>query len=396
MINLRRLMKHLREIGEIGKTDNGGITRLAFSKEYTQALTQLEELCAKKGYTPHIDAVGNLFCSYNPSGAEDFIMVGSHLDTVKNGGLYDGALGIFTALEVLDSLKEEQIPLRHGIVVAAFQAEEGSEMGGTFGSRTICSRTEYTKALEEKLRTYNLTFSHLRQSEMDFSHIKAFLELHIEQGQVLEHNQKDLGIVDGIVGITRYDIVLHGTSNHAGTTPMKLRDDPVKSLPCLLEKLYLTADKYEHPFVMTVGDILVSPGMYNIIPAQVLVKVEVRDMEQNNIDEFFREINGYLHTLSLRYEMVKNIEKPSVRLNPDLITLLQDVAKEKGYPAMVLSSGAGHDAKELSHIVPTAMIFVPSVGGVSHSPKEWTKEEHIALGAQYLQEVLVKWDEVNP
>lgn len=394
MVQLQRLMKNLHDIGEIGKTGQHGITRLAFSKNYFEALNQLEKLCREKGYETHKDKVGNLFFTYNPSHAKDILLLGSHLDTVKEGGLYDGALGIFTALEVMDSLRESQVSLRHGITVVAFNAEEGSELGGTFGSRTVCGRNEYTEEFVEKLSKYHLSIDDLYDCKIDFTNIKVFLELHIEQGSVLDQKNFDLAVVDGIVGITRYDILLSGTANHAGTTPMAFRDDPMKNIPEVLNKLYETAHNYADPFVMTVGDIQVSPGMYNVIPSQVRIKVEVRDMDQKNIDSYFQEIRSFLEQSKIKYELIKNIEKPSVHLNKKIIKILLDVAKEKQFHFTILSSGAGHDAKELSHVVPTAMIFVPSVEGISHSPNEFTREKQIEIGANYLQDVVIKLDEV--
>ena len=394
MINIKRLMENLESIGNIGREDDKGISRLAFSNEYYKAIERLESLAKSKGFKTNADSIGNLTIEYNPDNIDEFILLGSHLDTVKNGGLYDGALGVFVALEILETIVENDISLKHGIKIMAFNAEEGSEMGGTFGSRTICNRNNLSDdSLADKLKNYDLTINDLKNSVVDLSHVKAFLELHIEQGGVLDTNGLDIGVVNGIVGITRYDLKIYGEANHAGTTPMALRDDPIKKLSYVLDKMYEISDRFPHPFVMTIGNIVVTPGMYNIIPNCAELKIEVRDLKQDNIDKFFNSLNEYLKKSNLHYSLIKNIEKPSVQLDKNIVNTFVQVLEETKLKFLIMSSGAGHDAKELSHIVPTGMLFVPSIGGVSHSPEEYTSEEQIEIGTKVLLQALLKLDE---
>lgn len=392
MINIDRLLKNLKDIGEIGKgLDGRGISRLAFSKEYFEALERLNNLAKSKGLSTEVDKVGNLFITYNPKNADKYIMFGSHLDTVRNGGLYDGALGIFSGFEIIETLIEKKHELNHGIILACFNAEEGSEMGGTFGSRSICGNNLINEDFEKNLKNYSLTVEDVKKCEKDFSNIVAFLEIHIEQGGTLENENYDVGIVDGIVGITRYNILIKGTANHAGTTPMNLRDDPIRKLPEILNKLYKEAEKFSQPFVMTVGDIVVKPGMYNVIPGSVEILTEVRDLSQTNIDEFYDEIKDYVKSES-NIEIVKNIEKPAVKLSESIIEIMVSTAKRNNYNYKVMSSGAGHDAKEISKKVPTAMIFIPSINGISHSPEEYSKPEDIESGANLFYDCLISID----
>ncbi|WP_083635537.1 hydantoinase/carbamoylase family amidase [Peptoniphilus porci] len=389
-MNFERFYGNLEKFAGVGRAEDGGITRLAFSKEYYESIEGLEKYAADKGIQTRRDKVGNLFFIYNPNNSSKFIMLGSHMDTVKSGGLYDGALGAITALEVLETIKENKVESKYGIIAVAFNAEEGSEMGGTFGSRTITGRNNLNdEGLKSKLKKYNLTIGDLEDSIIDFKKILCFLELHIEQGGVLEHEGLDIGVVDGIVGITRYNITINGSANHAGTTPMKLRNDPIKKLPKVLEKLYELADGYNHPFVMTVGDILVKPGMYNIIPKEAEILIEVRDLNQNNIDTFFKDVYEYLDTEIKDYTFVKNVEKPSVILDKELMKLAESKAEKLGFKYKVMSSGAGHDAKEISHLVPTSLIFVPSKDGISHSPKEFTEKEDLKKGINLIYEMVV-------
>lgn len=387
MINIKRLITNLEKFGNIGK-GHEGISRTAFSPAYFQSLNELEDYASKNNFKTKIDKVGNLFIEYNPNNKEDYILIGSHLDTVKDGGLYDGALGIFSGLEVLETLRDNKDVLNYGIKLVAFNAEEGSEMGGTFGSRTICGRNNYNEDLENKLKNYSLKIEDLRECEMDFSNIKCFLELHIEQGAVLEDEKLDIGIVDGIVGITRYDLTIKGMSNHAGTTPMHLRDDPIKKLPKVINYLYQSASNYEQPFVMTIGDIRVHPGMYNVIPNRAKLLIETRDLNQKNIDTYFSDLKNYLDENNLDYVLEKTIEKPSVLLDKDLMSTIEKCSKDLNLKYKIMSSGAGHDAKELSHLVKTAMIFVPSAKGISHSYKEYTSVEDIEKGTNLFYSVI--------
>ncbi|WP_138160561.1 Zn-dependent hydrolase [Peptoniphilus catoniae] len=388
-MNAERFMNNLKTIAGIGRNDLNGIDRLAFSPYYYQALKELEKYLKERDFQTRVDAIGNLFVTYNPDNKDEFIMLGSHLDTVKNGGLYDGALGVFAGLEALESIKEKGLKLNYGLILAVFNAEEGSEMGGTFGSRTICGRNDFSdKGFEERLKKYDLTLEDIRACKINFDNIKAFIELHIEQGPTLYNESIDIGVVNGIVGITRYDLKVFGESNHAGTTMMKYRNDPIKKLPKIIKELFDLADEYEDPFVMTIGDIKVVPGMYNVIPREANLFIEVRDMSQDNINKFFEKLGKFLSDEKFDYSLEKMIEKPSVKLDKNIMSLIEKSAQDLKLSYKEMSSGAGHDAKEISHLVPTGMIFVPSVDGISHSPKEYTKEEDLEKGVRLLIEFL--------
>lgn len=389
-MNFERFYENLNKFGRIGDLGDKGINRLAFSKEYYESINMIELYAKDKGFETKQDEVGNLFITYNPNDSEKLLMVGSHMDTVKSGGLYDGALGAVAALEVIESLKDNDVIGDYGVIAVAFNAEEGSEMGGTFGSRTICNRNNLEDPeLIKKLVHYDLEIKDLEESAINFEKIVGFLELHIEQGGVLEDKNLDIGVVDGIVGITRYNITLKGEANHAGTTPMNLRKDPIRKLPSTINKLYEISKKYEHPFVMTVGDIRVKPGMYNIIPSDIEILIEVRDMSQENIDEFFVEVKLFLENEINDFGIVKNVEKPSVLLDKGYMNIVSNNCERLGYKYQVMSSGAGHDAKEMSHLVPTSLIFIPSVNGISHSPKEYTTPDQLKKGINVLYETVI-------
>lgn len=384
-MNFERFYENLNKFGKIGDQKENGISRLAFSREYYESIEMLDEYSRSKGFETKQDKVGNLFITYNPMNVDKFLLIGSHMDTVKSGGLYDGAMGVIAALEVIESLKDNNITGDSGVIAVAFNAEEGSEMGGTFGSRTICNRNNLEDPeLKNKISNYNLEVKDLEDCIINFNKIVGFLELHIEQGGVLENNKMDIGVVDGIVGITRYNITIKGEANHAGTTPMNLRNDPIRSLPEVINKLFEIASEYTHPFVMTIGDIRVKPGMYNIIPSEVEILIEVRDMLQDNIDEFFDKIKKFLENEIKDFDLVCNVEKPSVLLDKKYMEIVSKNCESLGYNYQVMSSGAGHDAKEISHLVPSSLIFVPSINGISHSPKEYTTPEQLKKGINVL------------
>lgn len=396
-INKTRFMNNLKAIGEIGKIDDAGITRLAFSDEYSIALDKLEKLMIDAGLEVKRDKVGNLY-GKRPGICEGLgcIMSGSHLDTVKNGGLYDGNLGIIAALEVINTLNDNNIQTKHPIEVVAFNAEEGSEMGGTFGSRVMTGRQNLEeKRIEEKLALYNLTVDDVKDSIRNTGEIAAFLELHIEQGGYLENNKLNIGIVDGIVGITRYLVKIKGEANHAGTTPMDLRRDALVAASKMIVKIDEIAQSYSNPFVATVGSIEAFPGSVNVIPGEVHFWIEMRDLEQDKIIQAVKRLKEYANALNgFEVEFQLNVDKPSKKTNEEINKVTEKVCMDKNIKYTVMSSGAGHDAKELVYKVPTSMIFVPSKNGISHSPNEFTDENDLEIGVEVLASTILELDKI--
>lgn len=394
-VNNDRFMHNLKSIGEIGIEEGAGITRLAFSKEYYIALNQLEKLFLESGLEVHMDKVGNLF-GVRPGkikGAPS-ILTGSHLDTVKNGGLYDGNLGVIAALEVVNILNDNNVETNHPIEIVAFNAEEGSEMGGTFGSRVITGRQNLEEqGIDAKLALYDLTMDDVKDSIRNENEFAAFLELHIEQGGYLEKNNLNIGIVDGIVGITRYKIRVIGEANHAGTTPMDLRKDALVAASKMITYIDEIAKTYPNPFVATVGQIQAFPGSVNVIPGEVEFWIELRDLNQDSIEDAMckiKEFGNSLDGFEIDYDL--NVNKPSMLTNDMINKIMEDICKDKNIKYTVMSSGAGHDAKELVYKVPTTMIFVPSKDGISHSPHEFTREVDLVKGVELLANTILEID----
>lgn len=395
-IDIERLKKNIIKIGSIGRDDTGGISRLAFSEEYNKAAEELKRLFEDNGLKTEIDKIGNVIGIREGKLDIPSIMIGSHLDTVKNGGLYDGALGIFAGLECISTLNDKDIKTNHPIKLVAFNAEEGSEMGGTFGSRVfIGTQNLKEEKLENKLTNYGLRINDLKESMIDSKDVKIFLELHIEQGGYLEQNNIKIGVVNGIAGITRYSINIKGEANHAGTTPMDLRKDALTMAADLLLKIDHISKSIGSPFVSTVGQLSIKPGAVNVIPGEVEFVLEMRDMDRKNIDYLMDEIIKYTNTMDeFQFKFDLLIDKPNVNTDPHITNVIAEICRNKRIEFDIMASGAGHDAKEMAAKVPIGMIFVPSKGGISHSPLEFTSWEDIENGTEVLLETILNLDDL--
>lgn len=394
-INFERFMTNLKIIGEIGINQENGIDRLAFSDKYYEALEKLSEIMLKENIDVKKDRIGNISGLRNGiKKNKKTIMIGSHLDTVKNGGLYDGNLGVISSLEIILSLNDNKKNLNHPIEILAFNAEEGSEMGGTFGSRVMTGRQNINeKGIEEKLSVYGLNIEDIKKSEKKMDDKLCFVELHIEQGGILEKNNCSIGIVTGIVGINRYKIIINGEANHAGTTPMSLRRDAMTGAAKLITFINEEAFKYGESFVATVGNIKVFPGAVNVIPGKVEFLLEVRDMEEENIVSFVKKVEKYSNKLiGSEVEFIQTVNKPSMEMDTKLNKILEKICKKNNINYILITSGAGHDAKEFANKIPTTMIFVPSCKGISHSPKEYTEEKDIEIGVNLFYDFILEID----
>ena len=393
-INMKRLMSNLHEIGEIGKTEEG-YNRIEFSREYFRAAETFLDKLKKLGLKAWIDEVGNVIGEKAGRYPElPYIIIGSHLDTVKNGGLYDGNLGVMCALECMELLAENETVTDHTIRIAAFNAEEGLRLGGTFGSIAVFGTGNIEKENNlEELPEVGLTMENIRNSKWEENKIGAYLELHREQGNQLIKKGKTIGIVNGIVGIERYRIKINGESNHGGTTSMESRKDAVKTAGELITYMYSLCEKYPHPFVFTIGDIKISPACYNVIPEYAELFVEIRDMKRENIYSFIADIKEF----SKRYkdteiEFIHVLEKYPYVLDENIRNIIEKVCIKNNISYMELSSGAGHDAMCVPEDKPAAMIFVPSENGISHNKMEFTSESDIEMGTLTMFETLLEMD----
>ncbi|MBP2656414.1 MAG: amidase, hydantoinase/carbamoylase family [Firmicutes bacterium] len=396
-INEERLIKVIEEIGNIGAQPENGITRLAYSEEYSQAVALLSRRMREAGLEVRTDGIGNLYgLRRGKSDNLPVILIGSHLDTVKNGGLYDGNLGVCAALELIRVMNENDVWTKHPIEIVAFTAEEGDTYGGTFGSRVITGLQDVDAAwLLERLKDNGITRQDMIDSKRDMSEICAFLELHIEQGGALEMKRRRIGIVSGIAGISRCHITVRGETNHAGTTPMALRKDALLATAKLINQIDIISRQIGDPFVSTVGVLSLKPGFINVIPGEVEMTLEMRDLEQSRIEDALgriRQTASKIENAEIEIELA--IEKPPVKTDERIIELMEYICRESAISYQVMPSGAGHDAKALAQFVPTGMLFIPSIGGKSHCKEEISTSNDIVLGTEVLLKTVLALDKV--
>lgn len=393
-VNIKRLMARLHEIGEIGKTDKG-YNRIEFSREYFKAAEIFLGWLKNLNFNAWIDKVGNVIGERPGSNPElPYIIIGSHLDTVRDGGLYDGNLGVMAALECMEILNEKNIETRHPVRIVAFNAEEGLRLGGTFGSIAVFGTGDIEKENNlEELPRLGITMEDILNSKWENERIGAYLELHIEQGDKLYKKNKDIGIVNGIVGIDRYRIKIYGQANHGGTTSMESRKDAVKTTGELLNYMYSLVSRYPDPFVFTVGDIKVSPACYNVVPEYVELFVEIRDLNQDNINSFIKETEEYSKKYKdTKTEFIHVLEKKPYMLDESIRGIIRNQCEKNNISYMEMSSGAGHDAMCVPEDKPAAMIFVPSKDGISHNKNEFTPEFYIEKGTLLMFMALLEID----
>lgn len=391
------VMTLLTTIAAPGRNSDGSYTRPCYSPAYFQALDIVEAEMQSLGMDTSRDGAGNL-CGRLP-GTDPHaktIVLGSHMDTVPNGGLLDGAYGVAGALAVLHDLRADGIALRHSVEVYAFNAEEANPMGGSFGSRAVTGLVSPDQlGLADALAPYGHSVEEILACRRDFSHAKAYLELHIEQGARLEQQALDIGVVNGISSIVRYHVTAHGESNHAGTTPMSVRKDAMVAMAQLIVQADVACRALDDTLVLTVGTIACQPGSANVIANQVDCTFEMRHMHPEVTDDLIAQIRHLASGIGA-FTIVQTIDKPSVLCDAHLIAVLNQAAQDLNISHIIMPSGAGHDANPMSHVLPVGMIFVPSHQGLSHCGAEWTAPHHLDQGVAVLrQSVLVLDAEVE-
>lgn len=403
-INLKRMLSDFSTIISYTKSPNNGCTRFSYSDEDRQARNYLFSQIEKLGLSVKIDAVGNIRATYGKEIDKPSIMIGSHIDTVENGGKYDGLTGVLTALETIRVLKEEQVNLHRPIELIIFAEEEGSNFGITMlGSKVLTGQYGLT-ALQtitngagdsayDVIKKFGLDVERTGKDILGKDEINAMIELHIEQGAVLETQQQSIGIVQAIAGMKTFKITLKGESNHAGTTPMNLRQDPLAGAASIISHIRKAAKTQALPTtVATVGKITCQPNMPNVIPQKVEFYVDVRDVETKGIDIIANEIREKVNAVADEDKLHSNIEligaSDPVTLSPRIIQVIEEIASKRDYNYMKMNSGAVHDAAMMTDLTDVGMIFIPSMGGKSHCPEEYTSNADIKLGGDLLLHVV--------
>lgn len=391
---MSEIQKNLEIFANIGRLKTQkGINRVFGSQEYRLAAEKMKEYFSGLSMDSYIDSVGNVHgIYYGKNRGQGEILVGSHLDTVKEGGVFDGLLGIVAGAECVRRMIKEQRQPAYDIHLIATNGEEGNELGGTFGSRCLTGEVDLSdRTFLHKASGYGLDAEKLKAAEYDFSKAKYYLELHIEQGPFLERQGKKIGIVTGIVGLQRYHIHLSGMSNHSGTTMMEYRKDALVAA----SKLILFADelarKYPDHFVATTQRFNVYPNSLAVINGEADLVLECRSSREEFMESYMEEIRSFCRDLKeVSVTVEPMVRKAPVLTDDILIKESSLICSEKQIPFGLMPSGATHDGNMFAHKVPIGMIFVPSKGGISHSPEEWTQPEDCELGAEVLYQLLIR------
>jgi N-carbamoyl-L-amino-acid hydrolase len=400
-ISEARLMARLSELAAIGATADGSCCRLALTDEDKAGRDLVVRRMRELGLQVRVDPIGNIFGLRR--GAEDSepVMTGSHIDTVRTGGRYDGNLGVLGGLEVVQVLNEAGIVTRRPLVVGVFTDEEGARFqpdmlgslvyaGGMPLAQAYAAADNDGKLLRDELAR----IGYLGDAPLPLYRPHAFVELHIEQGPVLDAEGVVIGAVENLQGISWQEVKIDGQSNHAGTTPMRLRHDAGYCAAAIGHFLrHLTRDIGGNQ-VATMGSLTLHPGLINVIAARAKVTVDLRNTDEALLREAERRFAQFLGRLAAE-EGVRIEAKSLARFEPvtfdrGVADLVTRTAGRLGHSCRPMTSGAGHDAQMMARICPTAMIFVPSVKGISHNPAEHTEPAHLAAGADVLLHTLLE------
>jgi N-carbamoyl-L-amino-acid hydrolase len=406
LVDGTRLVARLAELGAIGRTPSGATTREAYGIEDVAARTVVAGWMREAGLTVTVDAAANLIGRHGAdAGRSRWLVTGSHLDTVVEAGTLDGAYGVVAAVEVADALARSGRRLRHDLVVVAFANEEGARgTDGMVGSRALMGEVGPAElatpdddgvTLADRLATAGGDPAAVPAAAWDPSSVAAFVELHVEQGPVLDSSGTVLGVVTGITGRQGVDIEIRGAANHAGTTPMDLRADAVTAAAEVVLAIEALA-RAGAVRVATCGHLQVTPNVRNVVPGRVQVSAEVRDQDPAVLAAIRPVIEATVREVAARRGMSAQVEwgqyVAPIATDPAVLRVIRATAAASGLASLDVPSGAGHDAQILGAHVPMGMIFVPSVAGVSHSGDEHTAPEHLVAGAQLLADALVALD----
>lgn len=401
--NGARMQERILKLAEFGRDPRGGVSRVAFTEADRQGRAYIISLMRELGLAVRIDPAGNIIG--RREGLDPHvppIVLGSHIDSVPNGGRYDGVVGVIGALECLQVLAEHGVTTRHPLEVIVFAAEEGGLVGsramiGALTPEALDVVSPSGMTMREGIRAIGGDPERLAEAVRRPGEITAFLELHIEQGGTLDAEGVPIGVVEGIVGINRWDVVIEGFANHAGTTPMNQRRDALVAAAELILAVNRVVTSTPGRQVGTVGRIEAEPGAVNVIPGRVRMSVELRDLSAEKIQHLFERIREEARAIEQRrgvtitFTPIDATAVPALT-DPRIRRLIAETAQELGLRSLFLPSGAGHDAQNMARIAPTGMIFVPSVGGISHSPQEYTRPEDLANGATVLVHTILKID----
>ncbi|MGI6345199.1 MAG: Zn-dependent hydrolase [Bacillota bacterium] len=405
-ISEQRLLTRVRELGTIGVDAPQGLVRVAATDADKAGRDQVVAWMRGAGLEIVIDRIGNIFGIWQTAENEDEepVMVGSHIDTVINAGIYDGCYGVISGVEVIQTLIEAGFQPARPIVVAAFTNEEGIRYqpdmmgslvyaGGLSVEEALATVGTDGSILGEELER----IGYAGEAEPGFMKPSAYVELHVEQGPVLASLEIPIGAVENLQGISWQRLTIEGVANHAGTTPISMRKDAGLAAARIITFLRALADSSGGSTVATVGTIEFEPNAINVIPSRAVLTVDLRDADEEKLRQAEKRLTEYLEeledTAGVTIAAERLVRFAPVSFDENIVGMIEAAAEKRGLPARRMTSGAGHDAQMMARICPAAMIFVPSVAGISHNPQEYTREADLIAGANVLLDVVVALSE---
>jgi N-carbamoyl-L-amino-acid hydrolase len=406
-IDRDRLLDRIDRLAKIGQQPNGSIRRLAFTPEDLQARYLVQQWMNEAGMTVRIDAAGNLIGRYDGTVTHaPALATGSHIDTVPSGGKFDGVLGVLAGIEIVRTFHAQNIRLKHPLEVIVFTDEESSMIGCQAIAGTVLTHAperyqpSIGRSIQDCLDTIGGNWDAINTARQTQSNIAAFVELHVEQGIVLEHQQTAIGVVEGVVGMQRHKVTITGQANHAGTTPMHLRQDALVAAAQIILVVQQMARHMPSQPVATVGYLEVSPNAVNIIPGKVELSVDLRDLSSACLNTMMQQLQTAIEQIATDTQTSITITpllcvEPSLAAKP-IQTTIATVCQQLDLSYCTLPSRAGHDALEMGRFTDMGVIFVPSRSGISHSAAEYTSPEQCEQGANVLLHTLLALDQFYP
>jgi N-carbamoyl-L-amino-acid hydrolase len=399
-IDLDRLLGRIHRLGEVGALEGGGVCRLALGPEDKVARDLVVGWMEALGLSTTVDGIGNIIATRPGRRDGPPVMTGSHIDTVATGGLYDGNLGVLAGLEIVETLNDAGLETEYPLAVAVFTNEEGARFApDMMGSLVFAGGLDLEAALAitgidgERVGDCLERIGYRGDTPCGGAEVRAFVELHVEQGPVLEAEEITIGAVEKVQGISWSEVTISGVSNHAGTTPMALRRDAGHAAAALACTVRRIAEEIGGDQVGTVGAIMLKPNLINVIANHALVRVDLRNTDEARLQAAEQRLDDFLEELraqGLEVETRRLARFEPVDFDPEVVAAVESTASRLGHSVKRMPSGAGHDAQMLARLCPAGMIFVPSRDGISHNIKEFTEPEDIGAGANVLLQVLLE------
>tara|TARA_B100001245_G_scaffold110165_1_gene80538 strand:- start:256 stop:1542 length:1287 start_codon:yes stop_codon:yes gene_type:complete len=402
-VNHKRLNNNFIILSKISSVEFGSLSRVAYTDADIDGRKYVMQLMKSAGMDVYIDEGGNIIGRLNGKDNDlPPIAIGSHIDSVPEGGSYDGNVGSLSAIEVAHTIRENNYTLNHPLIVVIFQNEEG----GLFGSKIMTTgltneelglRSSSGFTIKEGIKRIGGNLNKLQDAKLKRNEWTAYVELHIEQGAFLYDENLEIGIVEGIVGIKQWEVAINGFANHAGTTPMDKRNDALYAASLYVQSVHEVGKNTPGDQVATVGMIKPFPGAPNVIPGKVNASLEIRDLDEKKIDSIYKKIKRSTKKIAKKtgttFQFQQTINIVPEPTNDLISKAIFEASNDLKLKSKFMPSGAGHDAQEMVQICPIGMIFVPSKNGISHSPKEYSTPNDISNGANVLLHTVLKIDE---